>query len=370
MTPINAVHAFVASYLRIGVNLLIAAAAITLVYISYQFEVSAYTVLLGPVLAGPKFATWKLTGAECLALGLNAAKVGLIFIIAHLVASRLGGVLRLKALRGLVLLLSLLMTLLVFAGQTISPHAERRLAALRQEAADRIETALGSVNYAFDTRRARVEKTLDAEFKALKAAHEVRLENHEKQLTKERGIGGQNFRGARYEELLRLIDEEKTDYRTQVRRLRDEARADIAKIERDRQDALAAARKASGNGRTDITLEDVFGTTEAQHPIVLRMVELVRTISDQDWITPAMVTVLLTFLVSLVIEVLPIALLGHVFSLFAVSAAVSQAGSAPVVAELATSPSRTSAKTNERNAVDPDINAFASAPGRYDIAAE
>ncbi|MBL3587550.1 hypothetical protein JMM61_19660 [Rhodovulum sulfidophilum] len=158
---------FVVSFATTLINIGIAVVASIRVYISYLFEVSAYSALLGPVIGSHTLQEWQLTGAECLAIGLNGAKVALIFIIAHLASQGLRGSFQLKLLRGLVLLLSLLMTLFVFAGQTVSPKAEARLQELQSAINDRYEASIDLTNGRFDTQRSQVIERFEEELELL-----------------------------------------------------------------------------------------------------------------------------------------------------------------------------------------------------------
>ena len=304
---------FVVSFATTLINIGIAVVASILVYISYLFEVSAYSALLGPVIGSRVLEDWQLTGAEFLAIGLNGAKVALIFIIAHLASEGLQGRFQLKLLRGLVLLLSLLMTLFVFAGQTVSPKAEARLQELQSAINDRYEASIDLANGRFDTQRSQVIERFEEELELLGTEHTVRLEELNTQLDAERGVGGQAFFGERYKELLRLIQDQQDNFAAHANTLRGEERMALDRIEQERAEELRARSEAYETEYASIRLDDIYGTSEAQSPHMLRMVSMARTIVASEQVTPATVTVFLTVLVSLIIELLPIAMFGHVF---------------------------------------------------------
>jgi hypothetical protein len=325
-----------------------------LVWVSFLFEVRAYSALLGPV--GTMQVLWGYDLAHCLAFGLNGAKIMLIYIIAQAVLSHRGKAFVLKGLRGVVLSLSLLMTLLVFSGQTISPNADQQLVQARAQVDADLRAALADVDRRHEARILAQQEALDAEIDRVTAAHQALQADLRSQYDRERGIGGQAFRGARYEELERLIAEDIARTTARIDELRAEAAATqlIAEVERDNRRETLTARHAER--RDSIHLRTIFDSPEAQHPTMMRFVELTSSVLPEGWGTTLNMTLFLAFLVSLVVELLPMAMFGHVFG---VLARASEAGAMPQSASQVSAEAENSTLTQ---ANDPETVVEQSSP--------
>jgi hypothetical protein len=292
-----------------------------LVWVSFLFEVRAYSALLGQVGTMPIIGGYDL--AHCLAFGLNGAKIMLIYVIAQAMLSHRGRAFVLKGLRGMVLSLSLLMTLLVFSGQTISPNADQQLVQARAVVDAELRAALVDLDRRHEARMAVQREALAAEIDRVTAAHQALQADLRAQYDRERGIGGQGFRGARYEELERLISVDVEQTTARIDALRAEAaEAQLAvELERDNRRETLTARHAER--RESIQLRTIFDSPEAQHPTMMRFVELTSSVLPDGWGTTLNMTLFLAFLVSLVIELLPMAMFGYVFGILAKSSAAN-----------------------------------------------
>lgn len=295
-----------------------AGAALLLVYISYLLEVQGYGALLGSVGAEPLSRRYDVTLAEGLAAGFNIAKITLIFIVARLMIEYGSPALSAKSLRGFVLLLSLSMSLVVFAGQTISPNAEVALAERQREITANADAEAAEVSARFDARAERAEQSYERRITAEWDAHQTRLAELNAELAGERMIGGQNFAGARFRDIEQRIEAQRAQGQERVDTLRGELAQELAQIEQEREPRLQTIADDAQAALDAVQFGEVFDSHEAQHPWLLRAVEVVRSVTpgDRD-IYPGHVTVGLALFISLAIELLPMVMLHHVFTTLA-----------------------------------------------------
>lgn len=292
--------------------LLTAVFAACLVFVSYQFEVRAYTALLGSFGAQKTFPDRDLTVAQLLALGLNGGKIVLIFVVVDALRRWQNRARAAKVLRVLVLVLSFLMTLLVFGGQTISPQAEAQLEADR----DGIRNAHAATMEGLEADRERQADIITAshreEVERVRTAHASRLQELNALLDAERQIGGQDFKGARYVEIEDMITAEKTGAANRLDRLREEEQATLATLMEAFDDRAQTAKTRAQDALKALSFTDSFASHEAQNPYMLRAAAMVRTFSDVH-ADPVKVAIFLAAILCFAAELLPMVLFAHLF---------------------------------------------------------
>lgn len=298
---------------------LLALTALTLVYISFLFEREAFTVLLGTFGTSSIFPGFTVTLAEALAFGLNGAKIGLPFIIVQMTVVEGGWALVPRLLRVLILALSLLMTLVIVSGQTISPQAEARLEAFRTEATERYEAELANLVEETAQQLSRVTERFATEMSAVRDTSATRITEWNAQRDVERGIGGQDFKGTRYDDLERLILAEQA---SSARRLDELSRDELAAAAAVTQEA--AGKRAQLEQKLADTLREndfdtVYASSEAQNLYVLKFVTVLRQFVENDVVNPVLTTIGLSILISLLIEVTPMTLFGYLYRNFTVT---------------------------------------------------
>jgi len=292
--------------------------ALCAVYASYQFELIGYTALLGDVGAIQPFRNLTLTVTGILAIGLNGGKIMLLFVIADM-AHRYGGLaFAAKALRAVVLMLSLMMTLIVFAGQTISPRAQSNLDAARAQTASDHDAVAADLK----AQSAQLSQEVGARYRIetgnLLRIHETRLADLNEQLDGERQVGNQKFKGARYNELGDLIEKETAAYRLRVDELRHLERAELDSIETKYRQEATAIEADRDSRLASLGFDQMFASSEAQHPYMLRATEMVR-VYFPDQADPIKVTIVLALVLCFAVELLPMVLFSHLFMILSAS---------------------------------------------------
>jgi hypothetical protein len=293
--------------------------ALMLIFISFLFESEAMAALLGSFAHGGLYPGLALTVATGLALGLNGAKVALPFVVAQMTAVEGSRALGPHALRGLVLLLSLALTLVIVSSATISPHAVSQF----KKMTDEIETGHARSIVALQTDEANrinpIETRFANEAKTLSAEHRTRLADLQKKLDHERTIGGQNFKGAVYLELERLIASENDLSSNRLNALHATKLTEIEAV------STAITQKRTSLDKTRATLlskldfNAVSASPEAQEPHIMSLVRIGEHLLPVGVATPVTVTITLSMLISIVIEVTPLLLLRFIFSTFTVT---------------------------------------------------
>lgn len=340
---------------------LIALTALTLVYISFLFEREAFTVLLGSFGTSNIFPGSVVTLAEALAFGLNGAKIGLPFIIVQMSVVDGKWALVPRLLRILILILSLLMTLVIVSGQTISPQAEARLEAFRAEATDNHEAELTALGDETAQQLARISERFAAELTAVRNTSATRIVEWNAQRDVERGIGGQDFKGTRYEDLERLILDEQNSSAKRLDELRREELTATAAVTQEAAGKRTGLEQKLADKLRETDFDTVYASTEAQNPYVLKFVSVLRQFIESNAVNPVLITIGLSVLISLLIEVTPMTLFGYLYRTFTVAQAPEEGeneGSAVNPAEAAVSENiwppegRTTSqdKTSEREA--------------------
>lgn len=286
-----------------------------LVYISYRFEVNGYEALLGPYGTERLVPNGLLSLAEGLAAGLNSAKIALIYIAASLASAPGISALVPHLLRAFVLILSLIITLLIFGAQTISPGAEAQVNEIRTNLIDVHERERANLTARFDARSAAVTTRFAQEIERVFSTRDDRLRELKVQLDAERKRGYPNFKGPAYNDIERLIQEEKDHAEARLDALRDSEQSEIRQIESAREARLDVIGGQLKKDLDAVEFGEVFDTSEAQHPDILRAVEIVRAVVPEDWeVTPVAVIVTISFMMSLAVELAPMVMFGFVFS--------------------------------------------------------
>jgi hypothetical protein len=291
----------------------IAAIATLFVYLSYTFELTAYENLLGDAFAGVVVPLLGVSLIAGIAICLNGAKLSITWLLATSPKQGIFRNLALKAIRVVIIINSVLMTLMVFSGELVDPKAEEVLANMNEVTAVRYESEKSAVNETFDAQEANLQLQVSRERQAIDKFHLPRLKNLEDLLTAERERGGKYFHGRRYKELLRLIEEQTLAYNTATDKLVSNEQSSLQALRRQRSAALETVAYVNENGVSSMSLKDVVGTVEAQNPQMVRFVATLTSLQENDRITPQTSSIVLTVLATILIELLPILLLHHVF---------------------------------------------------------
>lgn len=300
---------------------LLALTALTLVYISFLFEREAFTVLLGTFGTSNIFPGSPVTLAEALAFGLNGAKIGLPFVIVQMSVVDGRWALMPRLLRILILILSLLMTLVIVSGQTISPQAEARLEAFRTEATDNHEAELTVLGDETAQQLARITERFAAETTAVRNTSATRIAEWNAQRDVERGIGGQDFKGTRYEDLERLILDEQNSSAKRLDELRREELAATTAITQEATGKRTSLEQKLTDTLSKTDFDTVYASSEAQNPYILKFVTVLRQFIESNAVNPVLMTIGLSVLISLLIEVTPMTFFGYLYRNFTVTQA-------------------------------------------------
>lgn len=317
---VQTTHAITSAVLRSAVSTLIlagaAASAGLLLYLSFRFEAVAYAQILGALGSQPLFPDAPVTVAEGLAAGLNTAKIALIYVTAQ--HRGLRGTLRAifpRAIHYFLITISLVMTLLVIGGETISPNAERRLAAEQDAIATRFAAEEARLEAEAEGQSQQIRQSFEGEQTLLSETHVARMTELQAGLDAEReNIVNGEFYGPKYRDYERNIELERADFSTRTDALRSEERAAVAEVMARLTEERAGLRATGAEAQSGLSLASVFDVEEAQNPYLLRFLEIARYVTPDDVaVEIVLLTVVLSIMLSLGVEISPIFILGFVF---------------------------------------------------------
>lgn len=287
--------------------------AALLVYCSFIFEVHAITVLLQDFGATRLVPGLSFTLAEGVAAGLNGAKIALSIIIADLIVSRQGWTLVPRLLRLLVFTLSLTLTLVIFAVTTISPNARATYDARLTAIKDQYAASLSDLDETLDDRATLTVDTYTTARSNESTTAQARIDELQTLLDAERQVGGQDFRGTRYTDLETKLAEANTGLANRLDALRAEEQAALDGITAERAEGHAALIATRDTARAGVDLAAIAADPEAQHPAIVAFAKIVETVFQRTGISPILVTVGLSLLMTLALELLPMAILTYAF---------------------------------------------------------
>ena len=320
----HASHPPVLSAFGVFVSVFVGLTAVTIILAAFRIEEHAFSILLGGIGATPIIPGLGYTLAQGLAAGLCGAKLVLPFVIVQQVAARGGWALRVNALRALVIGLALLMTLVIVGNATISPNTKGAIDARIAEIDAKIETVRDTSGAGLDAAAKTITDRTVAEIAAVTKAAEERLKELNTLLDAERQIGGSAFKGPRYIELEGLITAQVAERDRRIVALRATEAVELNRIATDRAKAEAIFTEKREAAIAAIDRLAIAASPEAQHPAIMTSLAIVKKFAPPQFADPVLVTVGLSVLISLVFELLPMTLLGHLYRTFTVARGVGQ----------------------------------------------
>lgn len=289
----------------------------TLIILSiYRIEEHAFSALLGPIGQTALIPGLGYTLAQGLAAGLSGAKLTLPFIIVQQTALGGGYALRTRTLRLLVIGLALMMALVIFGGATISPNTQLRVNQRIAEITADHDTKAADLTTRHDTETRRISDQMAREISTVTTTAETRLKDLQTQLDDERLIGGPNFKGPRYIELESLIDAE---IKTRDQRIADLQTADQNKLgllATTKTTEMAALDTARDTAIAGIDRAAIAASVEAQNPAIMTTLAIAKKLLPETLADPVLITLALSFAITLVFELLPMTLLAYAYSVF------------------------------------------------------
>jgi hypothetical protein len=320
----HASHHPVQSAFGVFVSVFVGLTVVTIILAAFRIEEHAFSILLGGIGATPIIPGLGYTLAQGLAAGLCGAKLVLPFVIVQQVAARGGWALRVNALRALVIGLALLMTLVIVGNATISPNTQTVIDARIAEIDAKIATARDTRGADLDATAEKITDRTAAEIATVTKAADERLKELNTLLDAERQIGGSAFKGPRYIELEGLIAEQVAERDRRIATLRATEAVELNRIATDRVNAEAIFTEQREADIAAIDRLAIAASPEAQHPAIMTSLAIVKKFAPPQFADPVLVTVALSVLISLVFELLPMTLLGHVYRTFTVARGVGQ----------------------------------------------
>lgn len=295
-------------------------AAGLLVFLSYRFEAVAYAQIFGSVGAAEIFPQSGFTVAEGFSAAMNLAKVYLVYITAqYQIKAGWWQALPARLVRWFVVVISIIMTVLILGGETISPGASERLEEYRAEIDEREEAEIATIDASNEQQRQALVAQFNTDLAALSQAHFERVEDLQDLIDAERLSGaGESFYGPRYQDLERNVAAERDRFAEASSELRSTHMQALADLTDERLAMVSTVRERADADRNGLSLASVFDSEEVQNPYLLRFLEIANAIApDGVEVEMIAITVFLSLILSLGIELAPVIILGYVFGVIA-----------------------------------------------------
>jgi hypothetical protein len=129
---------------------------------------------------------------------------------------------------------------------------------------------------------------------------------------------GESFYGPRYQDLERNVAAERDRFAEENSELRSTHMQALADLTGERLAMVSAVRERADADRNGLSLASVFNSEEVQNPYLLRFLEIANAMAPEGVeVEMIAITVFLSLILSLGIEVAPIIILGYVFGVIA-----------------------------------------------------
>lgn len=265
-----------------------------LIYVAYAFELEGIEYTLGEAFQGKHFA-----GVAILVIFgilLNIGKV--LLVISN---SKIALIMRM-----LLVAYTLSMTMLVASKHIVNPNVEAAYFNAKQSNKQQKEQALLSVAHQFDEKLALNKQLFENERKTETDVFLPQDSELTKNLDIQRGIGGQHFIGEKYRDFDARQKALRANHRTTMNNIRERETLAITAILADKQNAID---KTNENYAFNLTVADFKGSDAAQNQTIVRVIAIIKTVYDAQWLNPQVIGLMLIVLVTVIVEFLPLVLL-------------------------------------------------------------
>lgn len=278
--------------------------------LSFAVDATGYGVLVNGIFED--YLPARISVAMVLAFAFTLAKALFCAIIAWSRHHRQKAPRRaIWALRAVVVVNSMVISLLVLSANLVSPEAQSLLDTARREVNREGMRDERAATLWLDTVKQVLLADRDLALDALDTFYIPRIAEAERERRAQMDIGGQKFKGALFSEFDAQIGKLTDEWKAETARVNTTFRTALAAAEtkaRARRDAALAREKEAMDA---LTIDRFTGTTEAQNPHLVRLTEMLNSARGQDWIDPILAGMFLTLTAALVIEFAPLVLLGY-----------------------------------------------------------
>ena len=250
--------------------------------------------------------------AEGLAAGKNAAKIGLV-LAALIAAARWQAI----TARSKLILLSMIGTFAIVAGNSISPFAETAYQARIEQLTARAADSTQQVSLRAESLSKQAIADIERAFAPKLATHEERKEEIDVLLAAERRRVDRNGNhiGPNYTRLMADMDAALAAEKETVNAMRAEITQATNTLMAQRDLRIAELRAEADAAIQAVSLDDFLGATTSQHPYILRLAEMIKVMGGDHWdIKPEQVVVAITLIFGLCLELTPMVLFHAAFS--------------------------------------------------------
>jgi hypothetical protein len=315
--------------------------------ISFQYEAQAYAgITEGMLVLGTPMAV-------LMAITFNYCKVALIWVIAR--GSGMGSFIG-TATKFLAILLSLLASMIVITQSSDQTNMAQALAEARQSVQREFRHREEHMEALFNREMTASVARFEHKRQGIRDEHQARISDYEAKRNAEMdNTFGPNrdFKGPRYREYVRLLDDEAVALKRKLADLNDAEGARQEQLFHEKSAQMDILSREREQRLSAINRDSFDGVTEAQNPVLLPLLRLVNALFGSEF-TPAHLALLLSVLITLIVEFTPIALV-----LYAASATSRAHSSAK---ERVRQPSQSDPQREEPNRHDDNITPLRKTP--------
>lgn len=265
-----------------------------LTYVAYAFELEGIEYTLGEAFQGKHFA-----GVAILVIFGILLNIGKLLLVIN--NSKLAFIMRM-----VLVAYTLSMTMLVASKHIVNPNVEAAYFNAKQLNSQQKEQALLSITYQFDEKLTLNKQLFENERKIEADVFQPQDDELTKNLDIQRGIGGQHFKGEKYNDFDARQKELRADHRTTMNNIRERETQAITTILADKGSAIDKVNKQYA---FDLTVADFKGSDAAQNQTIVRVIAIIKTVYDAKWLNPQVIGLMLIVLVTVIVEFLPLVLL-------------------------------------------------------------
>ncbi|WP_427454823.1 hypothetical protein [Litorimonas sp. WD9-15] len=281
-------------------------AGLSLALVSFFMEYIGYGGLLGDKISGTILG---LSVIFIIAAALNAAKIGLTYIIAAKTKKRTGEYYTAQLLRGLFVTLSLVLTIAVVGGPIMTGNVDATLEAHKQEVREIYQRTTDDVQNSILMDLNAVTETTKRSIALETARHKSVYDPLFEARHAETFIGGKYFEGVRYKMFTKLLNEETALHQKNLADIQALETAQRAEIYARRDAALGEAQSGETRDLNALTRDDVRQSQDALAPEFLSLLTIAAVLVPSVEDNPQVLVLLFILLLSAVIEFTPLVLL-------------------------------------------------------------
>ncbi len=291
--------------------------SILLVFLSYFMELEAYRSIFAGINYNLNFPPpfHQVDMAQTFAFTFNAAKIGLIYLVAFN-RTESSGTVQVHTIRISLLAYSFMMSLLIISGQFVDPNVKQVFEEKQAKIEDRFLNK--ELNLSSNNRRqiASQESRYTTEIDRIDAYYQPLLDEAKAGMAVEKNNYSNGiWKGTKFIEWESKFALHEANRAAQLGALRINHQSHVDQLNNDYLARATELEHDMAEAQAQESIEKSLGSFSAQNPLVVALISLLNDTlyNGNNVITAHHITLFVTIFISLNIEFVPLLLLGHIF---------------------------------------------------------